>query len=271
MNIEDSIKNSNSWHWLVCVLAVSAVASCFVPEYGWRDVLAYKARTLSANEKRAQDNFDEMKDLSQVDVAQLKEQAGKAREATKRTHDDFARYGMEDLPVGDKIVFAAQSRVAEALSKRRLRIVATEAKVKGVSVAFNNAAVQKPVPQPEKAMTPEQIIAEAERTASQIKDRKMAQMILDDARRLAARARERGAQVPARGTAPLPAVRPTPARLPFKTENLEYKVTGNFRDMFMFLVAETHKRPYYNFRDVSVVREEDGTMDLTFTLQVNHR
>jgi len=58
--------------------------------------------------------------------------------------------------------------------------------------------------------------------------------------------------------------------MPFKTETLDYRVAGDFRDVFMFFVAETHKKPYYNFKDISASVGENG-MDLVFTLQVNHR
>ena len=60
------------------------------------------------------------------------------------------------------------------------------------------------------------------------------------------------------------------ASLPFKTETLEYRVAGDFRDMFLFFVAETHRKPYYNYKDISASVGESG-MDLSFTLQVNHR
>lgn len=61
-----------------------------------------------------------------------------------------------------------------------------------------------------------------------------------------------------------------PPPRPFKTETLDYRVAGDFRDVFMFFVAETHRTPYYNFKDISVSAGENG-MDLAFTLQVNHR
>ena len=53
-------------------------------------------------------------------------------------------------------------------------------------------------------------------------------------------------------------------------ETLDYRVAGDFRDVFMFFVAETHRKPYYNFKDISASVGENG-MDLAFTLQVNHR
>ena len=62
----------------------------------------------------------------------------------------------------------------------------------------------------------------------------------------------------------------TSSSLPFKTETLGYRVAGDFRDVFMFFVAETHRKPYYNFKDISASVGENG-MDLAFTLQVNHR
>lgn len=62
-----------------------------------------------------------------------------------------------------------------------------------------------------------------------------------------------------------------PARLPFKTEEMEYAVAGNFRDIFLFFVGETFKKPPYHFKDIAVTRSDTGTLRLSFTLQANYR
>lgn len=41
MNVGDSIRNSNSWHWLCAAVVAAAAASVFLPTYGWRDVLQF--------------------------------------------------------------------------------------------------------------------------------------------------------------------------------------------------------------------------------------
>lgn len=200
MNVGDSIRNSNSWHWLCVAVVASAAASVFLPTYGWRDVLQFAGRQLASDEAHAQKRLDETRALAAVDVAALAKDTEKAKKSLSEAQAAFAKYGIENLPMDDKAVFSAQSRVGEALNRRRLRVISSEAKVAGKKTASSSAS----------------------------------------------------------------------ASLPFKTETLDYRVAGDFRDVFMFFVAETHKKPYYNFKDISASVGESG-MDLAFTLQVNHR
>jgi hypothetical protein len=204
MNIGDSIRNSNSWHWLCAAVVAASAASVFLPTYGWRDVLQFAGQQLASDETRAQKRLEETRALAAVDVVALSKETGKAKKSLAEAKAAFAKYGIEELPTGDKAVFSEQSRVGEALNRRRLRVISTEARVAGKKVT--SAATHK-------------------RTSSS---------------------------------------------LPFKTETLDYRVAGDFRDVFMFFVAETHRKPYYNFKDISASVGENG-MDLAFTLQVNHR
>ena len=204
MNIGDSIRNSNSWHWLCAAVVAASAASVFLPTYGWRDVLQFAGQQLASDETRAQKRLDETRALAAVDVAALAKETGKAKKSLAKAKAAFVKYGIEELPTGDKAVFSAQSRVGEALNRRRLRVISTEARVAGKKVT--SAATHKR----------------------------------------------------------------TSAPRPFTTETLDYRVAGDFRDVFMFFVAETHRKPYYNFKDISASAGENG-MDLAFTLQVNHR
>ena len=215
MNIEDSVRNTNSWHWLCLTVVVAAAASVFIPTYGWRDVLAYRDKTLATREKRTQAKLQETRGLCAIDREALNRQTDAAKSATAKAKADFARYGMEELPSGVKAVFAAQSRVGEALNSRKLRIVSTEAKVGERPAA---------TPQP----------ARSAASASVVK----------------------------RQT--------TAVNHGFKIDTLDYKVVGDFRNMFMFFVAETYKKPNYSFRDIAVSVGETG-MDLSFALQVCYR
>ncbi len=58
---------------------------------------------------------------------------------------------------------------------------------------------------------------------------------------------------------------------PFSTAETEYRAVGDFRDVFMFFVGETHVRANYSFRDISARHNDGGSMDLAFTLQVFYR
>ena len=111
-------------------------------------------------------------------------------------------------------------------------------------------------------MTAEEILANAERAASKMKDKQLASMIREDARKKAAALRS--------GESTQAAVAAAPTSSAFQTATLDYKVAGDFRDIFMFFVGETHRKPYYTFKDISVERGEND-MALSFQLQVNHQ
>ncbi len=277
MNVHDSIRNSNSWHWLVATIVIAATASVFMPTYGWRDVLAYRENVLAQNEKRVQGSLEELKNLCSADVSEIEAQTRKSKDEAVRARADFAKYGMEELPIGNKAVFSAQSRIAEALNKRNLRLISTQAKVEEAAPMSAPARTAKPAVAAKKEMTPEEILSSAEKAAAKMKDKKMAEMVMADARKTAAKLRATGtarAQKGAVHTAQA-AQRQSPARAaqksaPFKTDTVSYKVSGDFRDMFMFFVGETYKKPYYTFKDI-VVENGEGGMELSFQLQVQHK
>ena len=282
MNVGDAIRNSNSWHWLCVVVVAAAAASVFLPTYGWRDVLQFAGRQLASDEARAQERLEETRALAAVDVAALAKETEKAKDALAEARAAFAKYGIEELPTDDKAVFSAQSSVGEALNRRRLRVISTEAKVSEKAAVHAAAKRTVPVAAPKKPLTADEFLAQSEKAATTMKDRKLADMVLSDARKKYAQMKEaeKKADVAAakqdlrmstseRTTSAATDERAS-SSLPFKTETLDYRVAGDFRDVFMFFVAETHQKPYYNFKDISASVGENG-MDLAFTLQVNHR
>ena len=278
MNIGDSIRNSNSWHWLCAAVVAASAASVFLPTYGWRDVLQFAGQQLASDETRAQKRLDETRALAAVDVVALAKETEKAKKSLAEAKAAFAKYGIEELPTGDKAVFSAQSRVGEALNRRRLRVISTEAKVAEKAAVPDAAKRTVPVAARKKQLTADEFLAQFEKAAAAMKDRKLADMVLSDARKKHAQMKEAEKRQPAakvRKAAEVPLSRNAASSsaavpLPFRTETLDYRVAGDFRDVFMFFVAETHRKPYYNFKDISASVGENG-MDLAFTLQVNHR
>ena len=278
MNIGDSIRNSNSWHWLCAAVVAASAASVFLPMYGWRDVLQFAEQQLASDEARAQKRLEETRALAAVDVVALAKETEKAKKSLAEAKAAFAKYGIEALPTGDKAVFSAQSRVGEALNRRRLRVISTEAKVAEKAAVPDAAKRTVPVAARKKQLTADEFLAQSEKAAAAMKDRKLADMVLSDARKKHAQMKEAEKRQPAakvRKAAEVPLSRNAASSsaavpLPFRTETLDYRVAGDFRDVFMFFVAETHRKPYYNFKDISASVGENG-MDLAFTLQVNHR
>ncbi len=208
MNVGDTVRRSNSWHWLIAVAVLSAAVSVFLPTYGWKDAFSYRRTTLEPRVRKGQETLDALKALDESEAADCNRKLADVKAKTEKMRAEFEACGIDPVPFGEGAVFAAQGRVAEALTKRGVKILSCEASVKGAADKVDVAALLK-------------------------------------------------------GKAPS-------GSGAFKTSEIEYKATGDFRDIFMFLVEQTHRKPNYALKDIAVRRGEDG-MDLSFTLRVMHR
>lgn len=275
MNAGDMVRNSNSWHWLAAVVVLSAAGSVFVPEYGWKDVLAYRSGRLEPQVRKQAERLAELEALREGEAIQAQQQADETRNMVEKSKEDFAAYGFEAVPQGGDAVFAAQSRVSGALAKRRIRIVSSEASVKREPVVV---PVKPPEDNrhPKKTVTAAEFKRQTEQAAAKIKDKKLRETFLSDARRkLAQMEAEEKMAGGSRSSATADAQKRVPpafvAKPSFKTAEIDYKASGDFRDIFMFFVGETHVRANYAFKDIAVTASDDDAMDLSFTLLVNHR
>ena len=275
MNAGDMVRNSNSWHWLAAVVVLSAAGSVFVPEYGWKDVLAYRSGRLEPQVRKQAERLAELEALREGEAIQAQQQADKTRNMVEKSKEDFAAYGFEAVPQGGDAVFAAQSRVSGALAKRRIRIVSSEASVKREPVVV---PVKPPEDNrhPKKTVTAAEFKRQTEQAAAKIKDKKLRETFLSDARRkLAQMEAEEKKAGGSRSSATADAQKRVPpafdAKPSFKTAEIDYKASGDFRDIFMFFVGETHVRANYAFKDIAVTARDGDAMDLSFTLLVNHR
>lgn len=284
MNVVDFIRHSNSWHWLAAVVALSAIGSAFMPTYGWKSACTYRRASLEPRIRQAQATLDGLKALDATEALAADKATADIKTRTKKLKRDFAAYGLDPIPVGDEAVFAAQSRISEALSKHHVRIVSNDASVAMAAGATAlSDAVNAPPSDSSKAIAQPQMSAaeyrrQVEAQASKMSDRAMREMFMADARRQIARLEqaEKNAAAKAAKTATLPKSperrlsRPSVAPQ-FRTSEIGYKVTGDFRDVFLFLVGETHRKSNEAFRDIVVRRGEDGGMDVSFTLRVMHK
>lgn len=285
MNAGDMVRNSNSWHWLAAVVVLSAAGSVFVPEYGWKDVLAYRSGRLEPQVRKQAERLAELEALREGEATQAQKQADETRNMVEKSKEDFAAYGFEAVPQGGDAVFAAQSRVSGALAKRRIRIVSSEASVKREPVVV---PVKPPEDNrhPKKTVTAAEFKRQTEQAAAKIKDKKLRETFLSDARRKLAQmeAEEKKAggsrsSATANGRDARSPSADAQKRVPpafvakpsFKTAEIDYKASGDFRDIFMFFVGETHVRANYAFKDIAVTARDGDAMDLSFTLLVNHR
>lgn len=275
MNAGDMVRNSNSWHWLAAVVVLSAAGSVFVPEYGWKDVLAYRSGRLEPQVRKQAERLAELEALREGEAIQAQQQADETRNMVEKSKEDFAAYGFEAVPQGGDAVFAAQSRVSGALAKRRIRIVSSEASVKREPVVV---PVKPPEDNrhPKKTVTAAEFKRQTEQAAAEIKDKKLRETFLSDARRkLAQMEAEEKKAGGSRSSATADAQKRVPpafvVKPSFKTAEIDYKASGDFRDIFMFFVGETHVRANYAFKDIAVTARDGDAMDLSFTLLVNHR
>lgn len=283
MNVGDTVKNSNSWHWLAAVVALSAAGSAFVPTYGWKDAIAHRGRTLAPREEQAAKRLAELKSLDEQEAEAAQKKSAELRAETAKARTAFAAYGFEAMPEGEDAVFTAQGRINGALAKHHIQILSNDARVaeaaKAPSVAPAMAKAVKPAAQP--TMTAAEFRRQIEQQASQFKDKAVREMFLSDARRklaaMEAEEKRKGASPRAaeRPAAPRPAAAPAPraaaVKPPFRTTEVDYRAAGDFRDAFMFFVEETHVRANHAFKDISVRRNGDKGMDISFKLLVSYR
>lgn len=275
MNIEESLKGTNSWHWLSAAVVISAVASVFLPAWGWNAVVDYKRGKLDPQEKRDAERLSMLRGLSEDDAEAPAAQAKRLRDRAASERARFTSFGFEELPSGEEAVFAAQRRINEALARHRISIVSSDAKIAVPSRGASAAPAPKPQPE-KKPATAAEFRRDIEAAAAGMKDRALREVFLADARRKLAAMEEAERHAAASPSAAVQ--RPSPAgagaranQAPFKSSLLAYSATGDFRDMFMFLVEETHKRPNYALSDISVAKTEGGAMSIDFTLEVHRR
>ncbi len=233
MNTGDMVRNSNSWHWLAAVVVLSAAGSVFVPKYGWKDVLAYRNGRLEPQVKKQAERLAALESLREGEAVQAQKQADETKKMVEKRKADFVAYGFEAIPQGEDSVFAAQSRVSGSLAKRRIRIVSSEASVKGGTAAESTTGGPRSV-----------VAADAPKRVPPKRN-----------------AENRVSGAPATSS----------AKPSFKTAEIDYKASGDFRDIFMFFVGETHVRANYAFKDIAVTTRDGEEMELSFTLLVNHR
>lgn len=287
MNVGDCIRCSNSWHWLAVVAALSAVGSVFMPTYGWKDVCTYRRTSLEPRIRQAQTTLDGLKALDEAEAFAADKATADVKARTEALRRDFAAYGCDPIPVGDEAVFAAQSRISEALSRHRIRIVSNDASVAKAAAmsASSGATAAAKSASPDSGTHPQMSAAEyrrqVEAQAAKMSDRAMREMFMADARRQIARleqAEKNAAAKAAKASARTADGRASTLRVPrpsaaprFRTSEIGYRVTGDFRDVFLFFVGETHRKSNEAFRDIVVRRDEDGGMDVSFTLRVMHK
>ncbi len=263
----DILSKTNSWHWLAAAVTVSVAVSGFL----WhRQVSAVRAERDPALARMAR-HLETLRALPPGGPEALDRQAAALGTRLAALRQEVAQAGFAPIPEGAESTLATKNAVERALAARNLRVL---------SSAF--AAVEEPDSRGKPAepalaaqsLTADAYAREVRRAAAKIPDKMRADFLRDAQRKLAQlRAAEaRTAKRTDKRAAAMPAVaKAAPAQLPFRTEEMAYVAEGAFRDMFLFFVGETFRKPSYHFKDIAVTRPAGGALRLTFTLQANYR
>ena len=262
----------NSWHWLAVGAVAAALVSVFMPEHGWRDAVANFRDRQQPRIAAAQRELEDLKRLTVHDVEESLRQTGRLKKRHAAMKAVFDAMCFDELPRGEKAVFDAQAKVAEAMAAHKIAIVSSGAKVNG-NIAAADAKAAQTAKAPQRRLTAAEFRRESEAAAAQMKDRALREMFLADAKRKIAQmeaAEKKAAAAPKPGETAAPKPAASRARKGFKSIDIDYMASGDFRGIFMFFVAETRKRPCYSFKDIRVAKSGDE-MALEFTLQVDYK
>lgn len=267
--MKDFLAKTNSWHWLVAALVVCGTVSAFL----WnRQIEAVRAERDPALARMAA-HLEALRALLPEGPETLDAQTASLKTRLEALRQEVVDAGFAPIPEGADAVLATKNAVEQAMAARGLRVLSSAFAAAPEPTARGKASpsAAKAAAQPVSA---DAYAREVQRAAAKMPANMRDDFLRDAQRKIAqlkaaeARAAKRAAKTPAAAAAKPKAA---PARLPFKTEEMEYAVAGNFRDIFLFFVGETFKKPPYHFKDIAVTRSDTGTLRLSFTLQANYR
>jgi hypothetical protein len=278
--MKDALSKTNSWHWLGLAVVLSALASLLV----WRQVFQHIAREHAPVVRRQQAHLEELRLLTESQVGTLNLQIDEAEKRLERLRAEIRASGVQPIPEGTDSLLAMKNAIDGALADNRLRVTGSDIRVPAPAPAASAAAASAA---PDTARQPAPASAQSyDEAINSIKDKKLRDMIIAEEKRRskgvkAAPAAAATAPGPgraksapaARGAKPAPApAAPAPdEKLPFKTVDVNYTVEGDYKNMFLFLVGQSFKKPSYHLKNITVSRIPDGGMRMSFIAQVNYR
>lgn len=267
--MKDFLAKTNSWHWLVAALVVCGTVSAFL----WnRQIEAVRAERDPALARMAA-HLEALRALLPEGPETLDTQTASLKTRREALRQEVVDAGFAPIPEGADAVLATKNAVEQAMAARGLRVLSSAFAAAPEPTARGKASpsAAKAAAQPVSA---DAYAREVQRAAAKMPANMRDDFLRDAQRKIAqlkaaeAREAKRAAKRPAASVAKPKAA---PVRLPFKTEEMDYAVAGNFRDIFLFFVGETFKKPPYHFKDIAVTRSDTGTLRLSFTLQANYR
>ena len=263
--MKELLAKTNSWHWLAAALVVCGTVSAFL----WnRQIEAVRAERDPAL-ARMSAHLEALRALLPDGPETLDAQTASLKTRLEALRQEVADAGFAPIPEGADAVLATKNAVEQAMAARGLRVLSSAFAAAPEPTARGKASpsAAKAAAQPVSA---DAYAREVQRAAAKM-PANMRDDFLRDAQRKIAQLKAAEARAAKRPAASVAKPKAAPARLPFKTEEMEYAVAGNFRDIFLFFVGETFKKPPYHFKDIAVTRSDTGTLRLSFTLQANYR
>ena len=266
----DFLAKTNSWHWLAAAVVVSALASGFLWQ---RQIAAVRAERDPALTRMAR-HLESLRALLPEGPETLDRQTDTLKTRLTALRQEVAKAGFAPIPEGAESVLATKNAVERALAARNLRVLSSAFAAVPEPSARKSPAARAAATRAAQPVSAEAYAREVQRAAAKLPDNMRADFMRDAQRKIAqlkaaeARAAKRAAKRPA---AAAPAPKAAPVRLPFRSEEMAYVAEGDFRDIFLFFVGETFKKPPYHFKDIAVSRPDEGALRLTFTLQANYR
>jgi len=172
----------------------------------------------------------ELELLREDDVSLLEYQAAEIQKRTAAYEAAVRSQKIQPIPAGEQSVLSLSNEISRALLKHQLRVIEQE---------------QQPGQDQEEKSAVQALPADAP----------------PEAKRAAAAAR---------ATMASQDKQQDKQSLPFKTREIRYVVEGNYQQMFMFLVRQSHQKPSYHFKDIQIMPSSPASrMRMEFTVQIH--
>ncbi|MEM7010589.1 MAG: hypothetical protein AAF585_03805 [Verrucomicrobiota bacterium] len=224
-----NFRNTNSWHWLLMALLLCQIVAGLFCYFVWTKTPEKNDPELVAKLQAMESRLNDLQLLHEQDATVLEHQAAQIMERVN-AYEAAAREKVgQPIPEGEQWVLTLSNEIKSALLKHELRIIEQE----------------------------------------QEEVRKVdAPSVSDPA---AARGRPEVAQALAQAAAQAEAKKAEQSEqgLPFNTREIHYVVEGDYEQMFMFLVRQSHLKPSYHFKDIKILPAQQSGMRMEFTLQIH--
>lgn len=232
-----SLRQSNSWHWLLAAMALSLVVALWLCYLVWNKIPERNDPEVVGKLEGMAAAVEELKLLAEEDVYVFEHQASEIQRRLIAYEAAAEKVVGKPIPEGEQSVLMLSNEINRALLRHELRVIEQEQIEVREMPDFRQAGGSA-------------------RNRGNAPDRPEEQAALAAAAEAAAAAG--GDETVAGG-------------LPFSTREFRYVVEGQYKHMFMFLVRQSHLKPSYHFKDITITpAPQQAGMRMEFTLQIHY-